>query len=95
MKTENNWQTIDLSRRNLFRGALVFAGGATVLGAGLAATSASAMVSPKAVNYQNMPKGAARCDGCVQWKPPAACKIVEGVISPAGWCTIYAPKPKS
>ena len=26
------------------------------------------------------------------WQPPAACKVVEGVISPAGWCTLYAAK---
>jgi len=26
--------------------------------------------------------------------PPAACKVVEGKISPKGWCAVYAPKPK-
>jgi hypothetical protein len=86
---------MDISRRHLFRGALVATGGAAVMVAGLGATTAAAMVSPKAVNYQNTPKGAAQCDNCVQWKPPAACKVVEGPISPSGWCAVYAPKPKS
>jgi hypothetical protein len=81
---------LDISRRRLLRGA-PFA-----LGAALAATAAAAenKVSQKLARYQATPKGDQRCDNCVQWQPPASCKIVAGEISPAGWCILYARAPK-
>jgi hypothetical protein len=96
MTTTKTGQAINISRRNLFRGALVATGGATVLAAGLGATSAAAQgkIAQKLVSYQATPKLAARCDGCLQWVAPNACKVVAGEISPSGWCTIYAPKHK-
>jgi hypothetical protein len=39
-------------------------------------------------------EGDQRCDGCLQWEPPDSCKVVEGKISPRGWCALYAPRPK-
>ncbi|GAA0308621.1 hypothetical protein GCM10009087_18310 [Sphingomonas oligophenolica] len=56
---------------------------------------ASGKVAKKAVQYQDSPKGKSRCDNCRQWQAPAACKLVDGPISPAGWCMIYAPVPKA
>ncbi len=47
------------------------------------------------VSYRAKPQGNARCDGCAQWQAPASCKIVAGTIDPNGWCTLYAPAPKS
>ena len=46
------------------------------------------------VQYQEKPKGDQECDGCLQWAPPNSCKVVEGKISPKGWCLVYARKPK-
>jgi hypothetical protein len=37
------------------------------------------------------PKGQ-KCSGCSLFKPPAACVVVKGKISPNGYCTAYAPK---
>jgi hypothetical protein len=85
-------QTTMISRRGLLREAASLAGGAVVAGGILIAAPASAKVSKKGVSYQDTPKGALRCDKCKFWQPPAACKVVEGTISPAGWCTLYAPK---
>ncbi len=64
------------------------------------ANAASAAGAPQsAVQYQNHPKGAAKCSGCKFYvpnkaKPSAngACTQVSGVISPNGWCAIYNPK---
>jgi len=61
-----------------------------VVAPGLAVAAAN--VSQKGASYQPTPKGKQRCDGCNQWQPPAGCKTVEGVIAPAGWCLLYAPK---
>ncbi len=81
-----------LSRRDMLLLAMA-SGGAIAIGAiSVAPAEASTKVSQKAVNYRAKPMGKARCDGCVQWQPPAACKVVAGTISPAGWCTIYAAK---
>jgi hypothetical protein len=81
-----------VSRRRVLRDGAFFAGGAVFAGGVFLAAPASAKVSQKGVSYQATPKGAARCDNCKFWQPPAACKVVEGVISPAGWCTLYAVK---
>jgi len=84
---------LDLSRRRLLEGAaLVACGGSVLLAAGKAA--AANKVSQAVARYQDQPRGAQRCDNCVQWTAPNACKIVQGVISPAGWCMLYAPAPK-
>lgn len=79
-----------ISRRGILSRAAIIAGGAAVAGGLLVAAPASAKVSPKGVSYQSTPKGGQRCDGCKFWQPPAACKLVSGAISPAGWCTLFA-----
>jgi hypothetical protein len=90
---DNSWRSLDLSRRGLLRGALMVAGGGAIIGTATTA-AARAKMPQQTVHYQTTPRGAARCDGCAQWQPPAACKMVAGVIAPAGWCSIYAPRPK-
>jgi len=41
------------------------------------------------IGYQPTPKGAQRCDLCVNWQAPGGCKVVAGTISPAGWCGLF------
>jgi hypothetical protein len=81
----------DLSRRGLLKAAV--AGSGVVLAAAIVGpTAASAKVAQRSVSYRGAPNGTARCANCTLWQPPAACKVVAGVISPNGWCSIYAPK---
>ena len=83
------------SRRRLLSGAGVLAGAAALAAGGLLAGSAAAAASKmvqKAAGYQDKPMGKARCDGCTLWQTPASCKLVEGPISPAGWCNLYSAK---
>ncbi len=84
---------LDLTRRGLLRQGVVIAG-SVVLAASLAPSmaAASSKESQKLARYQPTPKGNARCDGCSQWRGPSACALVDGAISPAGWCLLYAPK---
>ena len=42
--------------------------------------------------YQTHPKGPQRCQICLQFKPPNACKIVQGQITPQGWCQYFAAR---
>jgi hypothetical protein len=78
------------SRRELLGNLALVLGGAALLTA--VAGPAAAKVGPQDVGYQPTPKGAARCDNCLQWQAPNACKVVSGKISPTGWCSIYARK---
>jgi hypothetical protein len=76
-----------VSRRELLRGAAVVAGGAAVA---LAASSpAQAKMTQKAAGYQDTPKGDQSCANCSLFKPPSACILVDGVVSPDGWCRFY------
>jgi len=32
-----------------------------------------------------------KCRKCLFWQEPNSCKLVEGKISPIGWCSIWLP----
>jgi high potential iron-sulfur protein len=84
-----------ISRRRVLAVAAGVAG-ASISGAaaviGTATPAHAAKMSQKAAKYQDTPKGDARCDNCVLFETPAACKSVEGTIAAEGWCMIYAKK---
>jgi hypothetical protein len=83
----------EISRRRM----LTIAAGATSIGAatiiGTPTQAQAAKVSQKAVKYQDTPKGEQHCDNCLHFEAPSSCKLVDGAISPQGWCMIYAKKP--
>ena len=69
------------------------AGGGAVIASGLGASPANAAkMSPKAMSYQAKPNGNQRCENCANFQPPTACKVVDGMISPSGWCILYRAK---
>jgi hypothetical protein len=49
-------------------------------------------ISQADAKYQSTAKGDQRCDACLSFQPPNACKFVEGDISPSGWCELFAAK---
>jgi len=58
-----------------------------------AAPAAAAKVSQASVQYQTQPKGGQKCDGCLHFIAGSnSCKLVEGQISPDGWCTLWTQK---
>ena len=65
------------------------------------ATAAVRVVSPATAQekmsqadakYQVTPKGDQRCDSCMLFQSPNACKVVQGEISPSGWCQLFVKK---
>lgn len=42
--------------------------------------------------YQNQPKGDQKCDLCLHFVAPDTCHLVEGKISPEGWCMFWTQK---
>lgn len=80
-----------VSRRLLLLRTVSMAGATAILGV-TANEAAAAKMAKKAVVYQDRPKGKLRCDNCALFEAPNACRSVEGVISPQGWCDIYVKK---
>jgi len=69
-----------------------------VVGATLAAVvalSASARaaaqqkMTKREAAYQDQPKDIQMCSTCTLFVRPNACKVVEGDISPDGWCKLF------
>ena len=85
------------TRRSLLIGAAILPGLPLLAAAG-SAQAAGTMPKTNA-KYQATPKGAQACDICTYYIPgaraaaPGQCKIVAGVISPKGYCVLFAPKP--
>lgn len=86
--------TLDISRRRLLGGAAVFAGaaGALLISVTSGPAAAATKMSQKAAGYRNKPMGKTECDNCGVWQAPASCKLVEGPLSPSGWCNLYNAK---
>ena len=51
------------------------------------------------VQYQDRPKDGRDCDDCIHFvrgaQGAATCKVVDGPISPHGYCLAFTPKPRS
>jgi hypothetical protein len=52
--------------------------------------AAGGKLSKEQAEYQDSPKGIQMCASCTLFEAPRSCKVVEGDISPDGWCKEYA-----
>ncbi|MCD4757669.1 MAG: high-potential iron-sulfur protein [Arcobacteraceae bacterium] len=53
-----------------------------------------AKLTKSKIKYQDTPKYGSKCEDCLQFIPETnECKIVEGTISPNGWCTVFVKNP--
>jgi hypothetical protein len=52
--------------------------------------AAEKKMSKQEAEYQDGPKDIRMCATCTLFEPPKACKVVEGEISPNGWCKAFA-----
>ncbi|WP_320034502.1 iron oxidase oxidoreductase [Campylobacterota bacterium DY0563] len=51
--------------------------------------------SKKRFEYQDTPKNGKACKDCIHFESETnTCKIIEGSISPQGWCNLYMEKPQ-
>jgi high potential iron-sulfur protein len=79
------------SRRAVVLRTLLGAAGAAALFA--STRRAEAKMAQSAAGYQETPKGSQQCDNCTLFQAPSGCQLVDGTITPAGWCKFYAKKP--
>jgi hypothetical protein len=77
-----------LSRRAL----LVASMAAGAVAAGVRRAFAEEKIKKKDALYQDQPHGQQRCEICLQFRPPNQCALVEGEISPKGYCQFFAAK---
>ena len=78
-----------LSRRRIVGLVLSSAAASMVLGV-TSRLFASDKMTRQQAEYQDTPKGISMCATCTLFEPPAACKVVEGPVSPNGWCKAFA-----
>lgn len=89
MANQSENSSTKVSRRSvLLQGAVCAAGVATIIAADINSAKA-AKLPQKSAGYQATPKGDRDCSGCKLFEPPNACKSVDGVISPKGWCSLW------
>jgi secreted PhoX family phosphatase len=79
-----------VSRRQLLQGAAITVGGAAMVM--VAVTPAEAKMAQAAAGYQATAKNGQSCASCTLFKAPSSCTLVDGTISPDGWCRFYAKK---
>ena len=89
-----------VSRRSFIGGAALLAGAAATPGLIVCQTALAQQKVPAAsVKYQDKPNGNQQCSNCLQFVPgstPTAmgtCKVVDGTVSPSGYCIIWVAKP--
>jgi hypothetical protein len=83
-----------VSRRSFLGSAALLASAAATQALIVAKEAKAQQKVPQAsVKYQTKPNGDQRCSNCLQFVPPNSCKVVDGTISPDGWCAIWVKKP--
>jgi hypothetical protein len=76
----------EFTRRTVLKATVLAVAG------GFAVQANAQKIAQNMVQYQNSPKGDQKCAMCVQFEAPSSCKVVDGTISPEGWCAAFAPK---
>ncbi|HEX4014732.1 MAG TPA: hypothetical protein VHX17_12720 [Candidatus Cybelea sp.] len=87
---------LSLARRSFLECLVMLPALAAALGGIAAADSSKA--SKIAMHYQSSPNGSMQCSGCKYFSPGSdansdgSCQIVDGSISPTGYCMAYSAK---
>jgi hypothetical protein len=79
-----------VTRRGALTNTIGFIAACATTRAALA--DSASKVPQTAVQYQTAPKSGRRCVDCSQFRTPDGCQLVQGPISPAGWCRLFSPK---
>ena len=79
---------LDKLRRNLIRAVVKGMPAALLLR--FSQAQASDKMTRQQAQYQDSPKDIMMCATCTHYEPPKSCKVVEGDVSPSGWCKAFA-----
>lgn len=92
MSDQNNRSDWSVSRRDFLNIAAVGSGAVVAIGMTVPASAATKKFTQQQAHYQGVPKSGQRCQSCALWQSPTSCQVVEGQVSPAGWCILYKAK---
>lgn len=82
--------TYDFKRRSVLRAALA---AACMLALPVVGHAQGGKVKKAQSKYQDTPKGNQNCAKCLHFvAADNSCKVVEGKVSPQGWCQFWAAK---
>jgi hypothetical protein len=81
-----------LSRRSILRGVVLLAGGTLAFGVIQVKPAYAQKAGKEAVKYQESPNNGQKCSDCLYFQAPGSCAVVDGPISPNGWCSLYNKK---
>jgi hypothetical protein len=81
-------ERIDRSRRKVMRA--VVGGVSAGLLLRVAQGEAAEKMTRKQAEYQDTPNSIYSCAVCTLFEKPKSCKVVEGDVSPDGWCKAFA-----
>lgn len=79
------------SRRGVFRLLAALAVGSGALSFATLA-DAQSKTDKATAKYQDHPNNGQSCSQCNYFRPPKSCQLVDGDISPSGWCSFFAKK---
>ena len=82
--------SVSMSRRALLGSTTAMA--AVMILAGTRTGRAQAKMPKQTAQYQDSPNGDQKCQGCRFFIESGSCRLVEGEISPNGWCRLFQPK---
>ena len=94
-----SYNIVNISRREILKSMGVIIGATAVTA--LLIPKIAHMISKAWVQYQDHPEGDQYCASCVNFIPNikstanGTCMIVEGAISPHGWCKSFAQRLSS
>lgn len=81
-----NSSETDISRRNMVAVTVTMAASLCVSRAG----AQTAKISQTQAGYRPRPIDRQSCGVCVHFLSPASCGLVDGDISPQGWCSLFS-----
>ena len=84
---------VKFSRRTLLQNIGVGAPAVAALTLVFVRSAAADGKIPKSqARYQSSPNDARQCAVCTHFTAPSSCDIVEGDVSPQGWCQFFGQK---
>lgn len=86
-------KSVKLSRRSLLRNIGI--GGTALAATTLASvrgSQADGKIPKNQARYQTGSNGDRQCAVCTHFTAPSSCDIVEGDVSPQGWCQFFGRK---
>jgi hypothetical protein len=60
-----------------------------ILGLAILPAAAHQKMTQAEAQYQDRPKNGLTCAACSLFRKPRSCEVVEGDISPNGWCKFF------